>query len=190
MGSLLGMAAFLAKNGPPRKRPPASKRPEDLCALDPSSCINARTMCPLFLGDLWNGVTAAPPADEARDTDTPPEDTPSPDDSTGAPNRPPSKGSAKGAEKDSGQAPERPPQGEMTRAIGDVLEEARRCLKAGGDPARVTIVFQPSGTVQRVDVKSAGSAAPACLQRSLGKAHVGRFSGPNFEIGLTVRSHD
>lgn len=166
MHALLDMAVFLAKKGPPA-RPP--KPVKDTCAIDPTRCIDTRTMCPLFLGDPWNGVTSGAAA-EGGDGGAAAGDTPAPEDLA--------------------ERPQRPSQGEVTRALNTVLDKARRCLRPGGDPARVAIVFQSDGSVQRVDVKSAGGASPGCIQRTLGNARVYRFLEPTFEVGLTFRAHD
>ncbi len=167
MHALLDMATSLAKKGPPPKAP---KPVKDTCAIDPTRCIDTRTMCPLFLGDPWNGVTSGAPPEEGGDAGA--EAAGTPDDEAAA------------------ERPQRPSQGEVTRALNTVLDKGRRCLKLGGEPARVVIVFQSDGSVQRVDVKSAGGASPGCLQRTLANVRIHRFLEPTFEVGLTFRAHE
>lgn len=61
MRELFAMAYAQAKRGPPgaARREGDSSEGMSICSIDPQACPRATpTLCPPFLGDPWNGVTA------------------------------------------------------------------------------------------------------------------------------------
>ena len=169
MHALFTMAAVMAMRGPPRVLDGAARAD---CNKNPTACIDAGMMCPMFSGDPWNGVRAASPgAAESK---------------------------AKGeydecfVEMLDSQRRYRtqPSQGELFEGIRPFMDEARRCLPAGSPRAGARVVFQQDGTVQDVEVTEASEPAAGCIKKALSKARIPCFRGPAFGVTLPVRRRD
>lgn len=167
---LFDMAIAQAKRGPPAavRQVMDSDRVSGICELDPQACSLADpSLCPPFLGDPWNGVTAERHERAGSETDVRSED---------------------GGERiETEKTRVRPAQAEITGALGAVLKGARDCLKPDGPMATASVLFRSDGAVQSVEVKGVGAPVKACIEQALRRARVSSFEGPSFNVGVTVR---
>ncbi|HEY2515276.1 MAG TPA: hypothetical protein VGI39_30625 [Polyangiaceae bacterium] len=83
--------------------------------------------------------------------------------------------------------PEHPSGSAVTSALTGALSGARGCLGSDADPAKATVTFGSSGSVQSVDVAGAAGQAASCIKGAFGKAHVPAFSGATYTARVTVR---
>lgn len=171
MHKLLAMVYSQAKHGPPA----AARRDSDssegiaICQIDPQACPGPEpTLCPPFLGDPWNGVTAKRNDEADRGMDDGASDA---DDAIAIE-----------------QPGQKPTTGEVTQALTAVVKRARGCLKAGAPMATARVVFQSDGAVQRVEVRTEGEPARACIEQALRRARVSSFSNPSHDVGVTIRA--
>ncbi|MFS8067313.1 MAG: hypothetical protein ACMG6S_13155, partial [Byssovorax sp.] len=171
MHELFAMAYAQAKRGPPAavRRDSDSGEFMNICSIDPQACpAPTPTLCPPFLGDPWNGVTAK------RDDEA----------GTGTADGTSDVGEPVAIE----QPGQKPTREEITRALGAMVKRARGCLKAGAPTATASVVFQSDGAVQHVEVKTGGEPARACIEQALRRVRVSSFSGPSFVVSVTIRA--
>ncbi len=90
-----------------------------------------------------------------------------------------------------GNVPQKPSQGMVVGAIGQVLPKARSCVNEGEPISHATVVFGSMGTVKSVSVSgfAAGRPAEACIKAALGKAKVQPFAEPSYSFPVTIRSN-
>jgi hypothetical protein len=95
---------------------------------------------------------------------------------------------AGGAER-SKTLPERPSQGAVQAAIGQVLGNAKACVSEADEATRATVTFKSSGDVAGVTVTGWASAngKSGCVVSALKGAKVGAFTDPNYSFPVTIR---
>ena len=86
-----------------------------------------------------------------------------------------------------GNLPEHPSGSAVTSALTGALSGARGCLGSDADPAKATVTFGSSGSVQGVDVAGATGQAASCIKGAFNRAHVPAFSASTYTARVTVR---
>ena len=173
MHQLFDIAIVQAKIGPPAALRGAMNPGSGagICEIDPEACgPPSHSLCPRFLGDPWNGVTAERHESADSEPDVGPDDSGDPSET-----------------REPGQ---RPTQREITNALGAVLKEARKCLKPNAPMSTATVRFRFDGAVQSVEVRGGEAPAKACIEQALRRARVSSFGDPSFEVGVTIRAHE
>jgi hypothetical protein len=89
-----------------------------------------------------------------------------------------------------GSVPQRPSQGQVAGAIGNVMPAARACIASGSPMSRATITFQSDGSVKSVSVTgfAAGKPEEACIKGALSKAKVDPFAEATYPMTVSVRA--
>jgi hypothetical protein len=95
-----------------------------------------------------------------------------------------------GTANNAGNVPQRPSQGQVSGAVGNVLPTARACLGSDDPVSHASVVLQSDGTVKSVSVSgfATGKPAEACIKAALQKMTVSPFAEATYNVPtMTIR---